>query len=109
MSNDKQNQTQPGSPVQRLVGRFRKGDGEYIRSICDFSSGVHVRKIRRIALAIDKSQETICEAIELLKNSKENFSIVDEYDWKKLIAIEDFIVKHAQPNAEDQRAGPPAG
>jgi hypothetical protein len=98
-----ENNTSP-APVDRLVGQFRKGDGEYIRSICDFSSGVHVRKIRRIALAIDKSQGIICEAIELLKNAKENFAIVDEYDYKKLIAIEKFLRKHGQPNAKDQRA-----
>jgi hypothetical protein len=41
------------APVRRLVGQLRKGDGDFIRSICDFSTPHHARRIRRIAKFID--------------------------------------------------------
>jgi hypothetical protein len=88
------------APVHRLVGRFHKGDGEYIRSVCDFSSGGHARRICRIAKAIDDNIVFTSNAVKLLIKAKENFSLVGDDDWKTLVEIEAFISKHNPPNAK---------
>lgn len=47
-----ENKTLP-APLNQVVGPLRKGDGDFIRSICDFSSVTHARRLRRIAAYID--------------------------------------------------------